>query len=121
MFPAVWEWDRDFYQEDFARYVDAVVADEVWRAALGPLPPRAGLPDADALRLRRPHVSGYSRLLGELRLARRRLGDADHAPPAQRPALPAPRRRHPIPRERVLSRPSPGNSGAPSRTPLVLV
>ncbi len=34
MFPAVWTWDRDYYQQDFARYVDAVVADEVaWRAA----------------------------------------------------------------------------------------
>jgi hypothetical protein len=47
MFPAVWEWDRDFYQEDFARYVDAVVADEVASratatAAAGgtPSPPR---------------------------------------------------------------------------------
>ena len=29
MFPAVWLADRDYYQEDFARYVDAMVADEV--------------------------------------------------------------------------------------------
>lgn len=29
MLPAVWAWDRDFYQEDFGRYVDAEVADEV--------------------------------------------------------------------------------------------
>ena len=47
MFPAVWTWDRDFYQEDFAHYVDAVVAEEVARraaatAATGatPSPPR---------------------------------------------------------------------------------
>lgn len=33
MFPAVWAWDRDYYQEDFARYVDAVVADELARRA----------------------------------------------------------------------------------------
>jgi hypothetical protein len=31
MFPAVWTWDRDFYQEDFARYVDEVVAEEIAR------------------------------------------------------------------------------------------
>jgi len=47
MFPAVWEWDRDFYQEDFARYVDAVVADEMASRATAtaaadgtPSPPR---------------------------------------------------------------------------------
>ena len=33
MFPAVWAWDRDYYQDDFARYVDGVVADEVARLA----------------------------------------------------------------------------------------
>jgi hypothetical protein len=33
MFPAVWAWDRDFYQEDFARYVDEMVADELARRA----------------------------------------------------------------------------------------
>jgi hypothetical protein len=33
MFPAVWAWDRDFYQEGFALYVDAVVADEIARRA----------------------------------------------------------------------------------------
>src|SRR5215212_6804094 len=29
MFPAVWTSERDYYQEDFARYVDAIVADEL--------------------------------------------------------------------------------------------
>jgi hypothetical protein len=29
MFPAVWLADRDYYQEDFAQYVDAMVSDEV--------------------------------------------------------------------------------------------
>ena len=33
MFPAVWAWDRDYYQDDFARYVDEVVAEEVARRA----------------------------------------------------------------------------------------
>ena len=48
MFPAVWAWDRDYYQEDFARYVDGVVADELTRRATEstaagrtPTPPRA--------------------------------------------------------------------------------
>ena len=33
MFPAVWGWDRDYYQDDFARYVDGVVAEEGARRA----------------------------------------------------------------------------------------
>lgn len=33
MFPAVWAWDRDYYQDDFAGYVDEVVAEEVARRA----------------------------------------------------------------------------------------
>jgi hypothetical protein len=48
MFPAVWAWDRAYYQDDFAHYVDAVVADEVARRATAtvaaggtPSPPRA--------------------------------------------------------------------------------
>jgi hypothetical protein len=48
MFPAVWAWDRDYYQQDFARYVDAVVSDEVTRretatmmAGGTPSPPRS--------------------------------------------------------------------------------
>ncbi|MCD6033049.1 MAG: hypothetical protein K0S78_5231 [Thermomicrobiales bacterium] len=54
MFPAVWAWDRDYYQDDFARYVDAVVAEEVARRAAAtiaaggtPSPPRtlADYPD----------------------------------------------------------------------------
>ena len=33
MFPAVWAQERDYYQEDFARYVDGLVAAEVARRA----------------------------------------------------------------------------------------
>ena len=51
MFPAVWASERDYYQEDFTRYVDELVAAEVARratatAAAGgpPYTPRA-LPD----------------------------------------------------------------------------
>ena len=47
MFPAVWAWDHDFYQDDFARYVDGVVADAVASRGSGssaasgtPAPPR---------------------------------------------------------------------------------
>jgi hypothetical protein len=47
MFPAVWAWDRDYYQADFAQYVDGVLADEVARRAAAtvaaggtPSPPR---------------------------------------------------------------------------------
>ena len=29
MFPAVWMTERDYYQEEFARYVDAIVVDEL--------------------------------------------------------------------------------------------
>ena len=29
MFPAVWTTERDYFQEEFARYVDAIVADEL--------------------------------------------------------------------------------------------
>ena len=29
MFPAVWHAEGDYYQEDFVRYVDAIVADEL--------------------------------------------------------------------------------------------
>jgi hypothetical protein len=47
MFPAVWVWDRDFYEDDFAGYVDGVVVDELVRRAAAsvaaggtPSPPR---------------------------------------------------------------------------------
>jgi hypothetical protein len=47
MFPAVWVWERDFYEDDFAGYVDGVVADELVRRAAAsvaasgtPSPPR---------------------------------------------------------------------------------
>jgi hypothetical protein len=29
MFPAVWTWERDYYQDNFVRYVDEIVANEV--------------------------------------------------------------------------------------------
>jgi hypothetical protein len=47
MFPAVWAEERDYYQQDFARYVDAMVADELAHRATAtvaaggtPSPPR---------------------------------------------------------------------------------
>ena len=33
MFPAVWGEERNYYQEDFARYVEGMVADELAHGA----------------------------------------------------------------------------------------
>ena len=64
MFPAVWAWDRDYYQDDFAGYVDEVVAEEVARrAAARDSGGRNSLLTEDARRLRRHAAGGHSGLL----------------------------------------------------------
>ena len=58
----MWAWDRNFYQEDFARYVDAVAADEVTRRATATAGRRDAIPASVTRRLRRHSAGGNSDL-----------------------------------------------------------